>query len=261
MSISPSSDGWSVDDLKRQQSALAAALTRVFGPERGALRHDLWIVEKCLGLHAPFHSQSGQDRFVHEEFFTNRTGGTFVDIGGYDGVTGSNTLFFERSLGWNGLLVEPASLPFAIASRSRTCACRRVAAGDGTTTAAFIEVLSGYTQMSGLETSYDQEMLEVVRRHPEHSEQQVRVEVRTIGELLRDAGIERIDYVSLDVEGGERAVLEAFPFESVPVTAWSIENNTGNPDIARFMAGKGYAVTEFIGTDEIYCAASAWRRT
>jgi len=242
------------EDLRELQARLAAALDEVFGPARGGLNHDLWSVEKALGFHPDFFSQSGQDRFLHEEIFNGRCGGTFVDIGGYDGISGSNTLFFERQLGWTGLLLEPASLPFETAQKTRSCACRQFAVGRGPAEAAFFEILSGYTQMSGLEESYDRTMLQTVRANPAHREELVSVPVRPIQDLLEEAAIERIDYLSLDVEGGEWAVLETFPFDTVPVEAWSIENNSGDPDISRFMAGKGYEVVEFIGTDEIYRA-------
>ena len=33
--------------------------------------------------------------------------GFFIEAGANDGVTQSNTLFFERHRGWRGLLVEP----------------------------------------------------------------------------------------------------------------------------------------------------------
>lgn len=32
--------------------------------------------------------------------------GSFVELGALDGVTGSNTIIFERCLGWRGLLIE-----------------------------------------------------------------------------------------------------------------------------------------------------------
>ena len=54
-----------------------------------------------------FYSQVGQDRFLLENFFRGRRGGVFLDIGAYDGETLSNTLFFEKTMGWTGLCVEP----------------------------------------------------------------------------------------------------------------------------------------------------------
>ena len=50
----------------------------------------LWQVQKQLGLHAWYFSQAGQDRYLNEQIFKNRRNGTFVEIGGHDGWTGSN---------------------------------------------------------------------------------------------------------------------------------------------------------------------------
>jgi hypothetical protein len=54
-----------------------------------------------------FFSQAGQDQFVFENFFRGRRNGVFVDIGACDGEKFSNSLFFERFMGWRGLRVEP----------------------------------------------------------------------------------------------------------------------------------------------------------
>ena len=39
--------------------------------------------------------------------FVSKNGGFFVEAGAFDGESYSNTLFMERSLNWNGLLIEP----------------------------------------------------------------------------------------------------------------------------------------------------------
>ena len=38
--------------------------------------------------------------------------GFFVEIGAYDGETGSNTLFLEKHKSWDGLLIEANPLTF-----------------------------------------------------------------------------------------------------------------------------------------------------
>ena len=59
------------------------------------------------------YSQHGQDLYVYETFFKNSAAkGCFVEIGAYDGVTLSNTLLFERHLGWSGLCIEPLPSAF-----------------------------------------------------------------------------------------------------------------------------------------------------
>ena len=44
---------------------------------------------------------------IDEELFGGRRGGVFVDVGAHDGVSFNNTVYFEHSLGWQGLCVEP----------------------------------------------------------------------------------------------------------------------------------------------------------
>jgi len=245
----------SLEALTRLRESLIAQLENVFGPDRGGLRHDLWVVEKALGLNAEYFSQSGQDKFVNDEILKGRKDGVFLDLGGFDGVTGSNSLFFEKDLGWTGLLIEPSPAKFAQAISVRRCACLNCAVGAPATDAAFLDIRSGYVQSSGLLDSMDPDIVDRIRQHPDHEEHVARIPVRSIRDILKDAGIDRIDYVSLDVEGGEMAVLEAFPFDAVPVEVWSIENIADSSEIPGFMAGKGYEVVEFIGIDEIYRAA------
>ena len=37
-----------------------------------------------------FHSQYGQDRYLHENLFLGQRGGTFVEIGALDGLMAAN---------------------------------------------------------------------------------------------------------------------------------------------------------------------------
>ena len=76
---------------------------------KGYLGMHLWQVEKKLGLHPTYFSQAGQDRYLNERIFRNKRNGTFVEIGGFDGWTGSNCVFFEKVLDWTGLVVEASA--------------------------------------------------------------------------------------------------------------------------------------------------------
>jgi hypothetical protein len=57
---------------------------------------------------AAYFAQYGEDRLLHG-IFAGKTEGVAVEVGAFDGETGSNTLFFER-LGWRCILVEPNPL-------------------------------------------------------------------------------------------------------------------------------------------------------
>jgi len=43
---------------------------------------------------------------IKHSLLSFQTNGFFVECGGLDGETRSNTLYFERFLGWKGLLIE-----------------------------------------------------------------------------------------------------------------------------------------------------------
>ena len=42
-----------------------------------------------------YHGQDGEDEYAYKRFFINQRGGAYLEIGGNDGSTFSNTLFFR----------------------------------------------------------------------------------------------------------------------------------------------------------------------
>lgn len=226
--------------LKGNDTRSRAPINRLLHEVRGMLNHGF-----------PFASQAGQDQVI-DRVFKGKTGGTFVDIGAFDGVTGSNTIYFEKWRGWTGVLVEPVEAMRNVALSLRSAPCLPYAVADQRGTAQFMAVTKGYTQMSGLLDSYDADLLQKVRADARHSEDIITVETRTIADILDESGLTAPDFVSLDIEGGEISALQAFPFESYGVKTWSIENNGGGPEIAQIMRENGYNLIEFCGPDEIY---------
>ena len=54
-----------------------------------------------------YYSQDGQDRFLDQKFFKEKTAGTFIEVGANDGITYSNTYFLEKFRQWKGICIEP----------------------------------------------------------------------------------------------------------------------------------------------------------
>ncbi len=238
-------------ELRQAEADLQAALKGNNSRNRAPLNRMLHEVRGMLMPGYPYASQAGQDRVI-DRALGGKKGGVFVDIGAYDGVTGSNTLYFEKWRGWTGVMVEPVAAFRRIAEDARTAPCLPYAVADKEGEASFMAVTEGYTQMSGLIDSYDASLLDQVRADPRHKEEMITVQTRPIAAILQEAGLRDIDFISLDIEGGELAALRSFPFDDFTVRTWAIENNTGGPEIAELMREKGYNLIEFCGPDEIY---------
>lgn len=237
--------------LRQAEREITVALKAERGRRRAPLVRMLHDVRGMLDPHFPYASQAGQDQVI-DRIFKGKRAGTFVDVGAYDGIIGSNSLFFEKWRGWSGVMVEPVASQRARAEQQRSFPCLPYAVAAENGHASFMAVTEGYTQMSGLVDQYDTRMLARVRADPRHTEEMITVETRTLSAILTEAGILHPDVISLDIEGGELAALEAFPFAQHRVQVWAIENNTAGTGIANLMRAKGYHLIEFCGPDEIY---------
>lgn len=239
------------ETLREAEKELVAALGQNKTRARAPFVRLLHEVRGMLNPARPYASQAGQDQVI-DRVFKGKRGGTFVDVGAYDGITGSNSLYFEHWRDWTGLLIEPvaAHREKAESLRKAPCLGYAVAAGEGE--ADFIAVTEGYTQMSGLAQTYDPNLLSRVRNDPRHAEDRITVQTKTLSGILHESDLMHPDFISLDIEGGELSVLETFPFDLHRVGAWAVENNSGGVQIATLMRAQGYDLMEFCGPDEIY---------
>lgn len=237
--------------LLEAQRDLSRVLQDERSRKRGEALRQAHEVNMMLGESKLFFSQAGQDRIV-DRLLNGKAGGVFVDVGGYDGVTGSNTLFFEVFRKWSGILIEPAPTQLRLATAARNCPCLGYAVAGAAGTAEFLEVTSGYTQMSGFLDSYDDALLKKVRKNPRHGEVVHKLEKQTLNDILAEQKLEQIDFLSLDVEGGELEILESFDFKAADIDIWTIENNRQSSDLPKLMDAKGYKLVEFAGVDDLF---------
>ena len=99
--------------------------------ERGGGKHNLVLRHGKRNSHS--WSQFGQDVAI-DALLRRRTGGFFVELGGFDGETGSNTLLFELLRGWDGLLIEAVPQSYAALRRkSRGCYMANTCVGSDST--------------------------------------------------------------------------------------------------------------------------------
>lgn len=201
-----------------------------------------------------YHSQYGQDRYIHETFFQGRTGGVFVEFGALDGLLDSNTLFFERQLGWTGILIEPNPAAFALLQHHRPeCRLENIAISDENGTLPFTRITGNLYGWSGLERDLELQHRERITQYiPPEEVQTIEVEVHDLIWLADRHDLTQVDLMSIDTEGTEERIMRSFPWNRLSVSVFCIENNFDNYDIDDLMAGQGYIKTARIGTDDIF---------
>jgi FkbM family methyltransferase len=146
-------------------------------------------------------------------------GGFFVEVGGNDGISQSNTAYLERYRGWRGLLIEPIpelvrqckiNRPLAIVEE-----CALVPEGYPETTVKmkYCGLMSLVCGARGTDLK-DEAHIANGRQYlgPDEEPYTIRVAARTLSSVLDAHAIQRVDLLSLDVEGYEGSVLRGLDF-------------------------------------------------
>lgn len=189
---------------------------------------------------------SNQDVIIRD-FFNDRRGGVFVDVGCFDWKRGNNTLYLERHLGWSGIAVD------ALAHLERGYAANRPSTRffNYIVTDRSGEIGTVYAMGALSSTKEDHagvfEALEGVRGKP------IEVPTITMDDLLEEAGIEKIDFLNMDIEEGEPAALAGFDIERFRPELVCIEaGETVRERIAAYFTEHDYErVDEYLAHDEI----------
>ena len=218
----------------------------------GILRDKVWNIEKQFGWNPKFASQSGQDKVIFDMFFrNNKSKGFFIDIGAYDGRKGSNSFFFEKFLKWQGIAFEPSKKQFIKLNQIRNCLCKNDAIGSVNTKVEFCDVVEGPTMMSGLKHLDFDKNLEIINNVNGSKINTYEVEV-----LSFEMGVGHnkiIDYLSIDIEGGEEDLIKSIDYDFYDIKVISIENNYPNEiSYFEYLSSKGFIFFNCYGHDEIY---------
>ena len=205
-----------------------------------------------------FKSQFKQDKFCFDNFFQNKTKGTFLEIGALDGVRGSNTYAFE-CLGWEGICVEPSPSNFELLKNNRNCICEQYAiVNDDVTEVEFLQVTGKLDVLSGIPAyfnpSHQQRIDEETKKKNESSEV-ITVNASTVNKLLKKHGVSHIDLCSIDTEGGEDLIIKSIDFSACTMSVLVMENNC-NPDNLRdldaYLNNHGFSFHHRLSTDRVY---------
>jgi FkbM family methyltransferase len=164
-----------------------------------------------------FYSQCGEDRIVYEKYFTNTRNGVFLELGALDGVTYSNTKFFEDTLEWSGVLIEPIPQNYELCKRyrPRSLVYNYIVSSNDIPMEIYVNGAVSSVKNHTTEEYYN-------GWHKNKNIQTISVESRRLDDILHNAEISKIDFWSLDVEGSEYEVLKTMDWD-IPVRVLCME--------------------------------------
>jgi len=195
------------------------------------------LVEKNLPLGFPSKSQLHQDLMVLLANGMKRNG-YFVEFGATNGIDFSNSYLLEKGFAWRGILAEPARIwhDALRANRSAEIELSCVWSKSGESL-RFCESRS--PELSTIRTFAEEDFHAQSRKNA----REYLVETISLMDLLeKHAAPREIDYLSIDTEGSEYEILNAFDFERYGISVITCEHNysSNRGDIYRLLSSQGF---------------------
>jgi len=166
-------------------------------------------------------SQLRQDLFVLQELNYKR-GGYFVEFGATNGIDLSNTYLLETDFAWRGILAEPASVWHEKLRTNRPTAIIETSCvwKDSDSSLSFNETTD--PELSTIEVFSENDHHRVSRRDGlVYSVQSI-----SLRDMLdKHNAPHHIDYLSIDTEGSEFEILNAFDFDLYSFGVITVEHN------------------------------------
>lgn len=203
-----------------------------------------------------YFSQRGQDKYLNETIFKEKKNGFFVDVGAHDGISFSNTYFFEKNLNWQGICIEPNPDIFQKLIKNRNATCLQIGIANISTTTEYLKCSGFMLEMySGIIKNMDPRH----RKRIEHemiefggNTEIVNISVLRLCDIFETYQIKQIDLLSIDIEGGEEEAIKSIDFDKVKIDIIVIENNFNENKIKKYLLSCGYVYLKKLDKDDIF---------
>ena len=188
--------------------------------------------------------------------FLNYRNGFFIEAGANDGVTYSNTLYYEKYKQWTGILIEP--IP-ELAEKCKVnrpgCIVEQVALVPSSFEDPQIEmwycnhmsVVKGAMKSEVEQMSHIEKGAEIQNVNT----YELKVPTKNLSAILDKYSIQNIDFLSLDVEGSELSALRGIDFDRHRPAFMLIEARYRS-EIEAFLNSIYEPIAEFSKYDVLY---------
>ncbi len=198
-------------------------------------------------------SQIGQSKYI-DSLLGSKMNGFFVEAGGYTGEDLSNSLFFELERNWTGILIEAVpSLYKQIISKNRKSFSINCCISNKRPFVAKFQIAGPLSNRISLINEHFQNRVD--KDIGTTKKTIIYVPCFSLFTILKAININKVDYFSLDVEGGELEVLKGINFNKIQINTFSVEhNNYQDPkiQIRQFLEANNYNLTKDVGDGDSY---------
>ena len=186
--------------------------------------------------YGPDHYSEREEEWLIRDYFQDRRDGVFVDVGANHYKVASKTYYLESKLGWSGIAIEPQSefaeeytryrprtrfLPFFVSDASNQTArlyLRRRKDQVASSNEAFVKSMGGASEVRDVPTM-------------------------TLDDILDSEKIQRIDFLSMDIELHEPEALRGFHIDRFKPSLVCVEGLLPvRQQILEYFASHGYVV-------------------
>lgn len=172
-------------------------------------------------------------RIFLDAIWKSRNPGFYVEIGAFDGRKKNSTIILEQ-IGWQGVCIEPTPESYGKLRENRKCRCENVA----------LWKRKGFTEFATYESdpAWNGIVETLDSYHLDRMSEAKKIFVPTVtwDELKLP---KEIDYLQIDVEGAEMAIMDCIDWDQQKITYICMEDNAsknGDTTYYEYMVSLGY---------------------
>jgi FkbM family methyltransferase len=225
--------------------AAAWSVTRNAGAVRSGA--NAWELAQLADTYGPAHHSRNAEEWIIRDFFQDRRNGVFLDVGANHYQNESNTYFLEHQLGWTGIAVEPLVEFEADYKRYRPgTRFRAFFASDASNQRAHMF----YLKENSLVTSATKDF---TAREGGATPSEIEAPTITLDDLLTLEKIDRVDFLSMDIELAEPKALAGFDLRRFSPQLVCIEaHREVRQVLLNYFHDRGYVVIgKYLGADPL----------
>jgi len=198
--------------------------------------------DRITDAYGPTLYSQGYEETLIRAYFRDRRGGSFLDVGASHFQKDSTTYYLEKHLGWHGIAVD--ALEEFRGDYEHFRKGTRFFAFFVTNEAGAEKDFYRYARDTRISSGSLEHLRGLPRVKGRHIEK-VEVPSVTLDRLLEAERVEKIDFVSMDIEGAEPEALEGFDIERYRPELVCVEMQTYTRDrVLEYFASHGYEVIE-----------------